>query len=136
MPQNYTYTHKNKFKGNQKIWLKLFACFLQPTHRSSYGFLFLFPFVSLILLSRHFYDFSPFFYLSLMLQKNYDCFSDTYICQYLFMYMRFPFIENLFFCKQLHWTILINELPLFIQYDSNYSFSSLDCFYGFFLYFP
>lgn len=89
-------THTKKIKENQKIWLKLFACFLHPTHRSSYGFLLLFPFVSLILLSWHFYDFFPFFISLSYLCSNYDCFYGKYICQYLFMYMQFSFIEDLF----------------------------------------
>ena len=45
-----THTEKNSKGIKKKNMIETF-CLLHPTHRSSYGFLFLFPFVSLILLS-------------------------------------------------------------------------------------
>lgn len=108
-------------------------CLLSSTYSSF--LLWVFIFISIRFLNSAFTTFLWFFpiFLSLSYAAKKLWLFLWYIHMPIPIYVYAIFLHwESFFCKQLHWTILINELPLFIQYDSNYSFSSLDCFYGFF----
>ena len=69
--------------------------FLLASSYSSF-LLWVFIFISIRFLNSAFMTFLWFFPIFYLLLKLYDCFYATNICQYLFMYMRFPLIEDLF----------------------------------------